>query len=54
MVLEAAGAQVHLAHPLGVTMFTHQRVKNDKRDATNLAQLLPMGQLPAPIADREG
>ena len=45
-VLEAAGAEVHLAHPLGVTMFTHQRVKNDRRDATNLAQLLRMGQLP--------
>jgi len=45
-VLEAAGATVHLAHPLGVAMFTHQRVKNDRRDATNLAQLLRMGQLP--------
>jgi len=45
-VLEAAGAEVHLAHPLGVAMFTHQRVKNDRRDATNLAQLLRMGQLP--------
>jgi Transposase len=45
-VLEAAGAQVHLAHPLGVVMFSHQRVKNDRRDATNLAELLRMGRLP--------
>ena len=45
-VLEAAGAQVHLAHPLGVVMFSHQRVKNDRRDATNLAALLRMGRLP--------
>ena len=39
-VLEAAGAHVHLAHPLGVVMFSHQRVKNNRRDATNLAELL--------------
>ena len=45
-VLEAAGAKVHLAHPLGVMMFSHQRVKNDRRDATNLAELLRMGRLP--------
>ena len=45
-VLEAAGAHVHLAHPLGVVMFSHQRVKNDRRDATNLAELLRMGRLP--------
>jgi hypothetical protein len=28
-VLEAAGAEVHLAHPLGVKAFTYRRVKND-------------------------
>ena len=27
--LEAAGAEVHLAHPLGVKAFTYRRVKND-------------------------
>ena len=27
--LAAAGAEVHLAHPLGVRAFTHRRVKND-------------------------
>lgn len=56
-VLEAAGTRVHLAHPLGVKMFTHQRIKNDQRDATNLADLLRMGRLPeswiAPPPTRE-
>ena len=28
-VLEAAGAEVHLAHPLGVKAFSYRRVKND-------------------------
>ena len=28
-VLEAAGAEVHLAHPPGVKAFTYRRVKND-------------------------
>ena len=32
-VLEAAGAEVHLAHPLGVKAFSYRRVKNDERDA---------------------
>src|SRR5262245_50598193 len=27
--LAAAGAEVHLAHPLGVKAFSHRRVKND-------------------------
>ena len=27
-------------------MFSHQRVKNDRRDATDLAELLRMGRLP--------
>ena len=31
--LAAAGAEVHLAHPLGVKAFTYRRVKNDERDA---------------------
>ena len=70
MVLEAAygwywaadtlaelGAAVHLAHPLGVKMFSLRRVKNDQRDAADLADLLRMGRLPeawiAPPATRE-
>ena len=30
--LEAAGASVHLAHPLGVKGFRYRRAKNDVRD----------------------
>jgi transposase len=45
-VLEAAGADVHLAHPLGVKAFTYRRVKNDEKDAADLADLLRMGRLP--------
>jgi transposase len=44
--LAAAGAEVHLAHPLGVRAFTYRRVKNDERDAADLADLLRMGRLP--------
>jgi hypothetical protein len=44
-VLEEAGAEVHLAHPLGVKAFTYRRVKNDERDAADLAGLLRMGRL---------
>jgi transposase len=44
--LADAGAQVHLAHPLGVKAFTYRRVKNDERDAADLADLLRMGRLP--------
>ena len=55
--LQAAGANVHLAHPLGVKAFEYRRVKNDIRDATDLADLLRMGRLPeawiAPPATRE-
>ncbi len=55
--LRAAGAQVHLAHPLGVKAFEYRRVKNDLRDAADLADLLRMGRLPeawiAPPATRE-
>jgi transposase len=55
--LAAAGAEVHLAHPLGVKAFTYRRVKNDRRDAADLADLLRMGRLPeawiAPAGVRE-
>jgi transposase len=44
--LAAAGAEVHLAHPLGVKAFTCRRVKNDEKDAADLADLLRMGRLP--------
>src|SRR3954463_3575428 len=56
-VLAAEGAKVHLAHPLGVKGFTYRRVKNDVRDAADLADLLRMNRLPeawiAPPAVRE-
>jgi len=53
-VLAAAGSEVHLAHPLGVKAFSYRRVKNDERDAADLADLLRMGRLPeAWIAPRE-
>jgi transposase len=46
-----------LAHPLGVKAFEYRRVKNDERDAKDLADLLRMGRLPeawiAPPATRE-
>jgi transposase len=45
-LLQACGAKVHLAHPLGVKMFGYQRVKTDARDSTNLAELLRMHRLP--------
>ncbi|MGW9033219.1 IS110 family transposase [Streptomyces sp. NPDC055722] len=45
-VLQAAGAEVHLAHPLGVKGFAYRRVKNDVRDAADLTDLLRMGRLP--------
>ena len=48
---------MHLAHPLGVKAFEYRRVKNDIRDAADLADLLRMGRLPeawiAPPATRE-
>ena len=56
-VLEAVGARVHLAHPLGVKGWRYRRVKNDELDAAGLADLLRMGCLPeawiAPPAVRE-
>ena len=55
-VLTDSGASVHLAHPLGVKGFAYRRVKNDVRDAADLADLLRMGRLPeawiAPPATR--
>jgi hypothetical protein len=45
-VLEAAGAEVHLAHLLGVKACSCRRVKNDERDASDLAGLLRLGRLP--------
>jgi transposase len=56
-MLAELGAHVHLAHPLGVKAFSYRRVKNDERDAADLADLLRMGRLPeawiAPPATRE-
>jgi transposase len=56
-LLAGLGAKVHLAHPLGVKAFSYRRVKNDVRDATDLADLLRMGRLPeawiAPPETRE-
>jgi transposase len=55
--LAELGATVHLAHPLGVKGFAYRRVKNDERDAADLADLLRMNRLPegwiAPPAIRE-
>ena len=45
-VLQATGARVHLAHPLGLQGWTHRRVKNDVIDAGDLADLLRLGKLP--------
>ncbi len=44
-LLAADGAQVHLVHPLGLHWDT-RRVKNDERDATELAHRLRRGDLP--------
>ena len=44
--LAELGATVHLAHPFGVKAFSYRRVKNDQRDAADLADLLRMGRLP--------
>jgi transposase len=43
-LLEELGCQVHLAHPLG-NDWGHRRVKNDLRDAEDLADLLRLGRL---------
>jgi transposase len=56
-LLQAYGARVHLAHPLGVKGWSYRRVKNDEHDAEDLCDLLRMGRLPeawiAPPAVRE-
>jgi transposase len=44
-LLEADGANVHLVHPLGLH-WDARRVKNDERDATELAHRLRRGDLP--------
>ena len=44
--LQAAGPNVHLAHPLGVKGFRYHRVKNNVRDASDLADVLRMNRLP--------
>jgi transposase len=55
--LAELGARVHLAHPLGVKAFSYRRVKNDQRDAADLADLLRMDRLAhawiAPLETRE-
>jgi transposase len=43
---QLGGERVHLAHPLGVKGFSYRRVKNDERDAADLADLLRMNRLP--------
>ena len=45
-VLAECGARAHLAHPLAIKAFENRRVKNDRLDATLLAELLRMGRLP--------
>jgi transposase len=44
-LLQADGARVHLVHPLGLH-WDARRVKNDERDATELAHRLRRGDLP--------
>ena len=55
-VLQADGATVHLVHPSGLN-WDQRRVKNDKRDATELANRLRRNDLPegwiAPPKTRE-
>jgi transposase len=55
-LLQEAGFRVHLAHPSG-NDWGHRRVKNDERDARDLADLLRLGRLAeawiAPPAVRE-
>jgi transposase len=43
-VLQELGARVHLAHPLG-NNWGNRRVKNDQRDAADLAAMLRLGRL---------
>ena len=43
--LAAAGAEVHLAHPLGVKAFSYRRVRTTRADAGDLSDLLRMVSL---------
>ena len=43
-LLKEMGAKVHLAHPLG-NNWGNRRVKNDERDAQDLAAMLRLGRL---------
>jgi transposase len=53
-LLEDAGFELHLAHPLRTRVIAAARVKTDAVDARTLAQLLRAGLLPeAYIAPRE-
>jgi transposase len=56
-LLQACGARVHLAHPLGSRCSAISGPETDARDSRNLAELLRMGRLPkawlAPPAVRE-
>jgi len=46
-VLAECGAELHLAHPLGMKgIMSNRRVKNDVKDAVLLADLLRLGSLP--------
>jgi transposase len=45
-LLKDYGMNVHLAHPLGINGFKNRRVKDDFRDAADLADLLRMDRLP--------
>jgi transposase len=55
-LLQSNGARVHLADPQGLN-WGQRRVKNDERDATDLADMLRLGRLPeawiAPPAVRQ-
>jgi transposase len=44
-LLQAGGARVHLANPQGLN-WGQRRVKNDERDAIDLADMLRLGRLP--------
>jgi hypothetical protein len=45
-LLQACGARVHLAHPLGSRCSATSGPETDARDSKNLAELLRMGRLP--------
>ncbi len=42
--LAAAGAEVNLAHPLGVKAYSYRRVKNGAKDAADLVQAIAAWQ----------